>query len=112
MPPFPVLGEWGWGGERSHGRARKIGGQLGRGSLFLAGGESVPLRRGKRFDVCCTFNICLSFVNETSGIRPAISWIPDNLNCLHPLNTEMKTRVWRRESINTDPLEKHLFQSK
>lgn len=114
MPPFLVLRgmQVGCGGEESHGRAGKTGGWLGRSSLFPAGGESVPLRRGERFDVCCTLSICLSFVNETSGIRPAISWIPDNLNCLNPLNTEKKTRARRRESIHTAPLENHLFQSK
>ena len=65
-----------------------------------------------RFDVCCAFNICLSFVNETSGSRPAVSWIPDNLNSLNSLTAEMKTRQRRSESFKITPLGNHLFQRK
>lgn len=72
MIPFP--GGMQVGRKKESWKGWKIGEKLGRNPFLLGGRESVPMRRGKRFTVCCTFNACLSFVNKTSEIRPAVSW--------------------------------------
>lgn len=82
----------------------KIGGKLGRRSFLPVGKEVVSMRRGKSFNTYCTFNICLFFINETSGIRPTIPWISDSLKCLNlTFNIERKTRE-REGSQPTQPL--------